>query len=246
MRVFPAVLSIVLVSAGAWALAIGRGEGSGGEVGGVEPTHPPPPANTEFAGVLLRLDLGADALSAAGVSGEQVSTAVAAAQGAYSRATLANLDRTFIQAKQTADRLLRLVQSGKGSQEDVTALRTAETALATATSARESYFTGLRMAALATLSGNQATILGRIHENRSWGLPTQYLVKDRTQAEWVALRAALATKRISERYEDEEFPQETQSYLSAIDGDGEIAAAKVNLDSHMASVQTSWNTAASD
>lgn len=243
MRAFSAVLSIVLVSAGALAFAWGGGEGAGG-AGGVEP--PPLPANTEFAGVLLRIDLGAEALSAAGVSGEQVSAAVSAVHGAYSPATLAGLDETFIGAKRTADRLLRLVQSGKGSQEDVAALRAAETALATATSARDSYLTGLRMAALATLSGNQATLLGRIHENRSWGLPTQYLVKDRTQAEWVALRAALATKRISERYEDEVCPQETHSYLAAIDGDGEIAAAKVNLDSHIASVQTSWNTAASD
>ena len=82
--------------------------------------------------------------------------------------------------------------------------------------------------------------------NRSWALPTQYLVKDRTEPEWVELRAALATKRISEQYEDEEFPASVQAYLAAADAVTEVATAKVALDSNLASVQTAWNAAASD
>src|SRR4029453_6978128 len=60
MRPFPVVLSLVLVSAGAAAFAFG-----GGGSGGSDPAEPPPPVNTVFAGVLVRIGLGADALAAA-------------------------------------------------------------------------------------------------------------------------------------------------------------------------------------
>jgi hypothetical protein len=89
-------------------------------------------------------------------------------------------------------------------------------------------------------------LVTRINANRKWGLPTQYLAKDRTEAEWVELRSALATKRISEEDAEEVFPQSIQSDLAAADAVSEVATAKVNLDSGIAAVQTAWNAAASD
>jgi hypothetical protein len=126
MRPVPIVLSLVLASAGALAFAFG-----GGGTDPVEP--PPPPVNTVFAGVLVRVGLGADSLAAAGISQSQVASLVGALEGQYNPATLASLDEAFIQAKQDHDRLRRKVTSGLGSQQDVAALRTAETTLATAT-----------------------------------------------------------------------------------------------------------------
>jgi len=242
MRTFPVVLSFVLVSAGALAFAFGGGGGAGG--GGFEP--PPPPVNTEFAGVLLRAGLGADTLAAAGISSQQTTALVAAVQSAYSAQTLQSRDDAYIAARQNHDRLKRLVQSGKGSAQDLSALRTAETTLATATSDRDGYLAGLRTAALATVSEGQATLVTRINANHYWFLPVQYLVKDRTEPDWVALRDALAVKRISEQDEEEEFAQSARDYLTTADAVSEIATAKVNLDSHIAAVQTAWNTAASD
>jgi hypothetical protein len=239
MRTFAIGVSSVLISAGALAFALGSG--------GTDPADPPPPpVNTEFAGVLLRIDLGADTLAAAGITGEQVAALVAAVEQSHSAATLQSRDEAYIAARVAHDRLRRLVQSGKGTQADVTALREAEESLANATSARESYLAGLRTAALATVTASQTTLVNRIHANRSWGLTAQYLVKDRSEADWVALHEALDAKRINEQDAEEELPASAQSYLAAIDAESEIATAKVNRDSNIAAVQTAWNLAASD
>ena len=240
MRTFVAGLSLLLVSAGAFAFGIGGG-------GGTDPADPPPPpANTEFAGVLLRLGLGADALAAAGVTSPQATALVAAIESAYTPATLANRDEAFIAAKQAHDRLRRLVQSGKATEADVTALGTAAAASASATQARDDYLAGLRSAGLVTLSEGQAALVEHIRANRTWGLPTQYLVKDRAEAEWVRLRDSLASKRIAEEDEEETFAPAAQSHLAAVDAEAEIASAKVALDSNLAAVQSAWNLAASD
>ncbi len=237
MRAFAAVFSLVLVSAGALAFGFAGG-------GGADPLEPPPPVSTEFAGVLLRVGLGADTLAAAGISGEQVTALVAAVHQGYSAETLASRDQAFIAAKQTHDRLRRTVTSGKGSPQDVAALRTAETTLASATAQRESYLTGLRTAGLATVSQGQRTLVTRIQANGSWRFPTPYLVKDRTEAQWVELRDLLAAREIHAREATIPFPAEAQSRLAAIDAESEIATAKVSLDGGMAAVQTAWNSAA--
>jgi hypothetical protein len=243
MRFLAVGLSCLVISAGALAYALGGGEGSGGS-DPIDP--PPPPVNTVFAGVLLRVGLGADVLAAAGISGEQVAALVAAVEQNCDSATLASRDEAYIAARQTHDRLRRLIQSGKGTQEDVTARSTAEATLNTATSARDSYLATARAAGLATVTAEQAARVTKIFANQKWGLPTQYLVKDRTEPEWVALREALAAKRISEQDEDEPLAQSAQEYLAAADAVSEVAAAKVSLDAGIASVQTAWNLAASD
>ena len=242
MRAVPIVLSLVLASAGALAFAFG---GGGGGTDPVDP--PPPPVNTAFAGVLVRVGLGADVLAASGIIQGQVSSLVAALEGQYNPATLASLDDAFIQAKQDHDRLRRKVTSGLGTQQDVAALRSAETALGNATSARDSRLAALRDAALATVAADKATLVRRIQTNRAaWSLPVQYSVKDRTEAQWVALRDAVDMKRASERDAEELLAEEHQSLLASVDAESEIAAAKVALDTNLASVQTAWNIAASD
>lgn len=238
MRAIPAVFSTVLVSAGALAFAVGSG--------GTDPADPPPPpANTAFAGVMLRVGLGADTLAAASITSAQVPALVQAVEGAHSAATVQSRDDAYVAARQTHDRLRRLVQSGKGTQSDVASLRAAEESLTNATSARENHLASLRTAALGTLSAGQVALVERIRANRTWGLPVQYLVKDRTEPEWVALRDALAAKRIAEEDPEESFPQSARDYLAAADAVSEVATAKVNLDSNIAAVQTAWNTAAS-
>jgi hypothetical protein len=240
MATLKIVSSFVLLTASALAL---RGAIGGG---GDAPLDPPPPVNTEFAGVLLRSGLGADTLAAAGVTSEQVAGLAGAVRTGYSAATLQSRDEAFIAAKQDHDRLRRLVQSGKGTAQDLVALRAAEVTLASATAARDTYLATLRSAGLATLSAGQAALITRIDANRSWSLPTQYLVKDRSEADWVALRAALAAKRISEQDPEEECAQSARDALAAADAVSEVATAKVNLDTHLAGVQTAWNLAAAD
>lgn len=238
MRAFAVIVSVVLVSAGAWAFGLGGGGG------GTEPEPPPPPVNTEFAGVLLRAGLGADALAAAGVTGDEIAALVAACEGAHSGARLASLDEAFMSAKRAHDTLRRTVQSGKGTAQDVRNLRAAEGTLAEATAARDGYLTNLRTAAKARLAPGKAALLERVCTNQGWHLPVRYLVKDRSEAEWVALRDALAAKEIAERDPEETFENSAQSVLARIDAEAEVAAAKIAHETRIAAVQTAWNTAA--
>ena len=96
------------------------------------------------------------------------------------------------------------------------------------------------------MSSNAATLVANVNTNRAWFQPTQYLVKNRTQEEWVLVRDLVAAKRIAETYPDAEFPAEGQSALAALDAETEVATAKVSLDTRMAAIQTAWNTAATD
>ena len=239
MRAFPVVFSGVLVSAGALAFALGGGGG-----GGADPLEPPPPVNTEFAGVLLRVGLGAETLAAAGISAEQIPALVAELQRNYTAAATASRDEAFITAKQTHDRLRRLVTSGKGTRDDVVTLRAAEATLAAATTQRENHLAGLRAAALATVSEGQRALVNKIRANESWRLPVQYLAKDRSEAQWVELRDLLAAQRIHAEDGEAPFPAEAQGRLAAIDAESEIATAKVNRDAGIAAVQSAWNAAA--
>lgn len=243
MRTFATGLSVLLVSAGALAFAFTGGEGGGG---GVDPAEPPPPANTEFAGILLRIGMGADVLAASGMTSEQVATIVGAVESAYSAPTLVSLDEAFMSAKRTHDTLRRTVQSGKGSAQDVTNLRAAEVTLAQATASRDDYLTNLRRGAMTRATAEQAATLERIQANKGWQLPVQYLVKDRSEPEWVALRDTLAARDIAERDPEETFPDSAREALARVDAEAEVAQAKVAHDSNLAGVQTAWNLAASD
>jgi len=171
---------------------------------------------------------------------------VTAITEAHSTAALRGHDEAYGAARRSHDSLRRRVQSGKGQPEDVAALRQAEGTLAQATSSRDGYLGGLRTAALATLTPAQSVLLERIQANRSWKLPTPYLAEDRSEADWVRLRSALAEKRISEQDEDEVLTDATQTYLAGIDSGNEVATARVLLDANIAAVQTAWNQAASE
>lgn len=240
MATLKVVSSLVLLTASAFAL-----KGAIGSAGDA-PLDPPPPANTEFAGVLLRIGLPADALACAGVDSGQVAGLVSAVEAQYSAAELATLDQVFIEAKATRDKLTRKVRSGLATEAEVVSLRQAETSFDNAETARESRLEAIFNAGLGTVSAEQAAILRRIRGNRSWGLSPELLVRDRTEPDWVALRSAVATERIAAQDEQETCPQSTQTYLAQVRGESDIAAAKVNLDTSLASVQTAWNTAASD
>ena len=81
-----------------------------------------------------------------------------------------------------------------------------------------------------------------IRANAAWGLDTYFLVVDRTEPGWVALRDALDEQRIAAKY-DEAVSAESQAVLSAALADQAVAAAKTNLESGLAAVQAAWDSA---
>jgi len=236
MATLKVVSSLVLLTVSAFALK--------GAIGGGEPLDPPPPANTEFAGVLMRIGIPADTLACAGVLAAQVPGMVAATQGQYSVPQLASLDQAFVDAKGARDRLVRKVRSGLASPEELASRTVVEATFANAEAARKNYLDLLLNSALGAVSAEQAAGVRRINANRSWGLPVEFLVRNRTEPDWVELRSALATERIAAQDDEETCPPSTQAFLAQVRSEPEIASAKVNLDANIAAIQTAWNSAA--
>ena len=150
MAALKVLSSLVLFTASAFALKGAVGGGSGDA-----PLDPPPPVNTVFAGVLLRIGLPADTIACAGVGSGSVASMIGAARTLYSEAQLATLDQSFVNAKSTRDQLVRKVRSGLATAAEKASLPQAEASFASADAARASYLAGMLNAALATVSADQ-------------------------------------------------------------------------------------------
>lgn len=212
---------------------------------GSEPPAPPVPPPHDFKVVLLRAGLSPEALAAAGVSSASISSTLsAAAQSlAGSPDALATADAAYATARVNSDRLERLIQSGKGHEQEVAAYQVAKAALTTAEVQRQAVLDGIFAAATANLSSTQRTALTNLRANSSWNLPREFLVVNRDQAEWVRLRDALANERISRKLGDE-ADAAAQAQLANWRAAPTVAAARTALDANLPQIRTNWNTAA--
>jgi hypothetical protein len=204
---------------------------------------PTPPA--DFPSTLIRAGLDPKALAAAGVSSGSISSvlALAATQMNSAPTALSSADDALATARTEVDQLTTKIQSGHGTQDDITALATANSSLATATSQRQAALDAIFNAATASLSDGQKSALSTIRGNRSWDLPLEFLTVNREQSEWVAVRDALANERIAVSLPDS-LNQTAQSSLATWRADSSVSAAKSSLDSNLSSVSTSWNSTA--
>jgi hypothetical protein len=234
--------------------AIARsGTGTGGSTPAVAGTPPAAPGAlpytipANFAVTAIRAGLGADELAAVGVSAQQVLGVMQPLADSVNQApsALSAADESFATARRETDRLQRLIQSGKGTQEDVSAYQTQKAALATATSSRETILENLRAAAAVGLSSGQRLALTRIRANKHWSLPTEFLVIDRSEQEWVTLRDALANERISAKIGEAPDP-ESQAALAILRAQETVAAAHTALESNRTAVRAAWRTATGD
>jgi len=224
---------------GAWALPIGG-------AGEADPEPPPAPADTATAATLTRVSLDPQALSAAGLSTGEVSELVSDAYAylAQNPTELSSADADYADARRDVDSLRRKAKSGLATAEEVTDLAAAKTALAAATSARDAALDGLFDAAVADLSQAKQDLLANIRKNRGWGFACCYLVADRSEADWVKLRDALANEKISAKLGEAADPS-CSSFLGSVKGETAVSAAIVAQGSGLSGVKGAWNTALS-
>ncbi len=236
----PLSLRITRAAASAAALdpeAAQQGPGSGG--GAIQPAS--------LGVVLHRTGLTPEAQAAAGLGGAGTMSVGSAAQQANAAllTSLRELDQAVGQARHARDAAERKIQSGKASAGEVAAFPGLEQAFASASAARDTAVDGLFASAAAGLSPTQRATLAAIRANAHWKLPTEFLVVERTEAEWVELRAALANERIAARNEVAPNPQ-CQALLGTARANPAVAAAKTALDANLASVKQSWDTVTGD
>jgi len=219
------------------------GDGEGG------PSFAPRPALTvsatsPFASSIIRVGLDPEALAAAGVTSVQVAGVIDAvlASDAAVNGDLAAADADYRSAKGEVDRLTRLVRSGTGSAEDVTALAAARSNLATAEAAQAAAMDALHSAGVAGLSGSVQTALATIRASRDTKLPVEYLAVSGTRDDWLSLRRALQHEKVAGKT-GEEVAEEIATQLATFRARAAVAAARANLDARLAAVHTAWEDA---
>ena len=203
------------------------------------------PLPTDFKEKLLRAGLTPRALAAAGVSPASVlPTLQAAADEMNSTPTaLDTADASYASARTTSDALAARIQSGKANQEDLASYLVAKTALVSAEATRQSEVDGYFTAATANLTSNQRAALVTIRANRAWGFPEEYLVVERTEAQWLALRDALSIERQVSGLPDMTSESATQ-ILATFRADPAVSFATTGVQTSLIQITTAWNTAA--
>ena len=202
--------------------------------------------NTDLEVALIRAGIDAKTLTAAGVTSGSVSSLGQAASQHFNAhpTVLSSADTAYASARRESDRLQRLIQSGKGTQDDVAAYQAQKAALETATAQQTAALDALFEATTASLNDSKRGVLSKIRTNKSWSLPTEYLTVDRTQQEWVNVRDALANERISAAYGDQPDAA-LQAQLATWRADATVAAAQTALSTNLASVTAALSTALS-
>jgi hypothetical protein len=201
--------------------------------------------SSDLAVDLIRAGLDAKALAAAGLSANTV-TVLAQATLTHLTAnptSLSAADTAYAAARRESDHLKRLIESGHGSQDDVGNYQTQSATLAAATADRDAALAAIVTAATAGLSSDQKTALARIRANQTWKeAGVEFLVVERTEAQWVALRDALAAERIAAAAGDD-LPEATQTLLATARVNESVAAAHASLGTNLAGITAAWNAA---
>ena len=202
------------------------------------------PSASELAVALIRAGTGPEALAAAGLSPGGTTTVVSNLRDVMiaNPAVLDVADAAFASPKQTVDELKRLIQSGQGAAEDVTAYNAAKTQLSLAKAQRQNVLDDFFTAATADLGQAQKDTLTAIRSNSDWDRPTEFLVLSHTDADWVELRECLANERIAAD-QDEDPDPDAQTTLSDYRNAAPVAAAKANLDANLAVIAAAWDQA---
>lgn len=202
------------------------------------------PTPQELAVALHRAGLAPEVLAAAGLGPGSVESVVGEAfqDMAEQPGALGLGDAALGDARRQCSELERVIQSGQATEEQIAAYPAAAAELAQAEAQCEGVLADLFDAGTAGLSNAQRQALSAIRANHRWSLPTEFLVVDRSEAQWVLLRDCLANERIAAQLGEDTDP-EAQQILAEARSHPLVAAAKANLDANLAVVTTVWEQA---
>ncbi len=176
------------------------------------------PTSSELTGALIRTGLDAEALAAAGLSAGNVNTVVANAYEHLTgmQALLELADAAMADARGQTTALKRVIQSGRATEQQINAYPVATGALEQIRAERAALLAGIFEAATADLGQNHRNALSAIRANRNWDLPVEFLVVERSEAQWVHLRDCLANERIAAGLDDEDPDDQAQATLAEL------------------------------
>ena len=201
-------------------------------------------APPDFQTTLARIGLDARSLTAAGVAPSAVLPALQAAADQLNGTpgSLAQADHTWAAARVALETVQRQIQSGLASQEMIASLSELRAQLQVASTQRNAKLEACFAAATTGMSPAQRATLTLMRNHSDREVPHEYLVSQRSDADWVRLRDALANERIATDLPGS-MDDDSQSYLASVRAEPAIAGARSSLSTNTASVLSAWNTA---
>ncbi len=203
-----------------------------------------PATPEEIATTLHRCGLDPEGLATAGVQPAAVEAIVLNLrdQLVSDMQQLRELDVLQGRAAARVNQLRRQVQSGRASEEDVSALPQARIDHNNAQLGTTMFIGAAFQNACGDMSEDLLARLSIILENHDQKLPLQYLVTDRSDHDWKALREALAVERTALERGLEVDPRAVE-ILEAVRSEPDVMIATVNLETLLPAIESIWDGA---
>ncbi|MEZ6014605.1 MAG: hypothetical protein R3F49_05790 [Planctomycetota bacterium] len=196
-------------------------------------------------GALARAGLGSAELAVAGFNAQGATQLIARAQlsEVVQQNQLAPADEALANARVALAAIEEAVRGGDGSPASLQELADARTAVANAEAVRDGLIGAVFTAATSGVAQGATQTLAQVQSNKRWKtLPLEFLVAERTQVEWNALKEALTHERVCTKLGKPTNPTITAS-LAAFRAEQGVSAALSLLEANRTSIEAAWNTA---
>lgn len=198
------------------------------------------PDSDDLVLCLARVGLTPESVTAAGCSTQD---AVELLNDAMNQLTptydaLVDADNTLGKAQKSLDELERKIRAGTATLQEKQQHPASAATASTARAARDAVLDQLFTAAVTDLSSGEKAMLAQARANSAWNLPVEYRVAEKSEAQYVTLRAALADVRIAAKLGEDPRPESLQA-ISAANAVAATAAATTNLN-NLTSIKEAW------
>lgn len=182
-----------------------------------------------------------EALAAAGVDHESATAVVAAAASylGHSPNALGSAVTHLGAASAEVDRLERLVR--RGAAIESAAVTAAREDRDDAQGTLDALLAGLRASAMSPLAAGERAALNAIRPNLDRDVPVEYMLAERSEADWTNLRDALANESQAQSGVTE-VDHDCSSLLESARDEG-VADAQANLAAHLETVKAAYLSA---
>ena len=119
--------------------------------------------------------------------------------------------------------------------------KTTRTRLTNASNAEQAWLAAIHDECVAVLTSQQSGTLATLKASRDWSHPVQYKAANRSEADWVHLRDALANVRIANKLGEQPDPEAVELVARAA-AHPSVVAARVALNK-LPLIQIQWENA---
>lgn len=198
----------------------------------------------ERARYLHLTGLTPECLCAAGLSTSDVTSAISDAVAVIetNAAELVAAETALLDTERELDELTRLIRSGTASTEQKNSLSTVTAAAQTAESDWQGLLDEIHDAGCGDVTTAEADRIAVVLGNDRWSLPVEYKRASRTEAEWVALRNALAAERIAAA-DGDDLDSSFETLLLNVRAEAGTAQAMSWISSNLEEIKTAYNDA---